>query len=178
MKKQTKDSLGALKKLVKQATDNIYERIRHADLVLQDLGWIEEYHDGSDIQAQDAIQSEFFPDLNGYITIGKLRAMYHCVPTDEWEELRYDIAAVEAVYDSQAIKDPPNRNRKSWKAEAEHAIEESDRLKRANEQLNDLNKRQEDELRSLRQQVAELTAQNERLRGRLEELEKFAKVAA
>lgn len=175
MKTATKQALSQLKKLVKEATNNVYARIRHADTVMQDTQWIEEVHDGSDLKAQDALQSEFFPDLNGYITLGKLRAMYHNVSEEEWKKNRFDIAAVEIVYESQAESGPKDpRERTSWKKEAEKLADEVERYKLAHKQSSELARKLQEEVEQLRAEVERLVLENSKLLGRLEQMEQFA----
>lgn len=156
----TKQALAELKKLAKDAAVVLYRRIELAALVLSDLDWIARTHDGSDLKAQDALQGEFFRDLSGYVTLGKLLAMYRHIPEDQWRGCRYDVAAVEVLYDDQAEPDQAERGKRTaWKALAE---ERGEALHEA-----------EAELVRLRKQVAELKTENERLRGRIEQLERL-----
>lgn len=146
----TKQALGELKTLVKSAKENLYRRIALAREVLGDLDWIATVHGGSDLRAQDALQSEFFPDLAGYVSLGKLILMQQHVPVETWQECRYDIAAVEVLYDQQRAADAgePKPARPSWKTIAEE--------------------------RAAR--ISELERELSRMQGRLEELEKFARL--
>jgi len=156
----TKQALTELKKLAREAADNLYRRIELAATVLKDLDWIAQIHDGSDLKAQDALESEFFRDLGGYVTLGKLIAMYRSVPKARWAELRYNVQAVEIVYDEQGT--PEKREigqRTAWKQIAE---ERGEQLEAANRQL-----------ASLQTQLADLTSENGRLHGRIEQLEKL-----
>jgi len=156
----TKQALAELKKLAASAADNLYRRIELAATVMQDLDWIASVHDGSDLKAQDALQSEFFKDLGGYVTLGKLIAMYRHVPATDWKECRYDVAAVEVLYDQQAAPDQKEtRNRKAWKAAAEELEQKLDVAERR--------------VASLQTKVDELTLENGRLRGRVEQLERL-----
>ena len=156
----TKQALAELKKLAASAADNLYRRIELAATVMQDLDWIASVHDGSDLKAQDALQSEFFRDIGGYVTLGKLIAMYRHVPAADWKECRYDVAAVEVLYDQQAAPDQKEtRNRKAWKAAAEELEQKLDVAERR--------------VASLQTKVDELTLDNERLRGQVEQLERL-----
>jgi len=122
----TKQSLAELKKLSREAADNLYRRLELAANVLADLDWIAEVYDGSDLKAQDALQSEFFADLGGFVTLGKLLAMYRGVPKSEWKECRYNVAAVEVAYDEQATEANSREKgkRTSWKKIAEERLEQ------------------------------------------------------
>ena len=156
----TKQALAELKKLAKQAKDTLYRRIALAEQVLSDLDWIAQAHGGSDIKAQDAIEDEFFGELGGDPSLGKLRAMYRQFPKAKWEELRYKIRAIEILYDEQG--EPQKREtgkRTAWKEIAE---ERGEKLEAA-----------ERKIASLQSQVTDLTSENERLRGRIEQLEKM-----
>ena len=128
----TKECLRELKALVATAKLNIYRRVELAMTVLSDLNWIAAEHSGSDLKACDALQSEFFPDLNGYIPLGKLMAMYRTVPEPRWGEVRYDIAAVEAIYDAEHEPVPAGERgrRTAWKKIAEERAEEISRLEK------------------------------------------------
>ena len=123
----TKSCLAELKRLVKAAKVNLYRRIELAATVLADLDWIAREHGGSELKAHDALQSEFFPDLGGYLSLGKLVQMFRCVPKAQWVEHRYDIAAVEAVYDEQrrATTLEEKGTRTSWKT---LAMERAERI--------------------------------------------------
>jgi len=156
---ETKKALMELKRLMSEATENVFRRIELADAVLSDLDWIATEHGGSDLKAQDAIQAEFFPDLNGYVSLGKLRAMYHNVPRVEWERCRFDIAAIEAVYDGQAEEQAARGPRTAWKEIAEERQETIDA--------------QAAELGKMRDEVGHLRDENARLHGRIEQLEKL-----
>lgn len=158
--KATKQALSELKKLAASAVDNLYRRIELAVQVLGDLDWIATEHGGSDLMAQDALQSEFFRDLGGFISLGKLCAMYRAVPAGEWKACRYDVAAVEAVYDGLAETEKKEvGKRTAWKAIAEERAEQLDE--------------QTAELLRLRSEVEKLRDENARLHGRIEQLEKL-----
>ena len=155
----TKQALMELKKLAATAADNLYRRIELAVNVLADLDWIAQVHGGSDLKAQDALQSEFFRDLGGFISLGKLCAMYRHVPASEWKACRYDVAAVEVTYDDQAATEKRETGKRTaWKAIAEERAEQIDQ--------------QTAEVLHLRGEVERLRDENARLHGRVEQLEK------
>jgi hypothetical protein len=118
----TKEALLELKALASQATDNLYRRIGLAVQVLADLDWIATEHAGNDLKAQDALQSEFFRDLGGFLSLGELCAMYRALPQERWAALRYNVAAVHVVYRKLAQPES-SRPRPSYKAVAEEVKE-------------------------------------------------------
>ena len=157
----TKEALAELKALVKQTREMLYRRIALADQVLTDLDWIAQVHGGSDLKAQDALESEFFPDLGGYVTLGKLRMMFRDVPKKTWAALKYRIQAVEIEYDNMAQPEKhETTKRTAWKQIAE---ERGDKLEQA-----------ERRVAALTTRVSELEAERGRLLGRIEQLEKMA----
>lgn len=168
----TKSCLSELKKLVKDAKANLYRRIELAAAVLSDLDWIAREHGGSELKAHDALQSEFFPDLGGYLSLGKLIQMFRTVAKAEWESCRYDIAAVEVVYDEQrrTVTTEEKGTRTSWKTLAAERAEEVDRLKAQVAQLMEANGKLREENTELRTGVARLEGAIEELRPRRREL--------
>lgn len=168
----TKTCLSELKRLVKDAKANLYRRIELASSVLNDLDWIAKEHGGSELKAHDALQSEFFPDLGGYLSLGKLVQMYRNVNKSQWAECRYDVAAVEVVYDEQRQKTTSEEKgtRTSWKALAAERADEIDRLKAQVAQLMEANGTLREENTELRASVARLEGAMEELRSQRREL--------
>jgi hypothetical protein len=110
------------------------------------------------LKAQDALQSEFFFDLGEYVTLGKLLAMYRSIPREQWEECRYNVAAVEVLYDGQADTEQREMGKRTaWKPLAEQRGEELEAAKAR--------------IASLEKEVEELRSANGRLHGRIEQLE-------
>ena len=168
----TKSCLSELKRLVKDAKTNLYRRIELAATVLVDLDWIAKEHGGSELKAHDALQAEFFPDLGGYLSLGKLVQMFRKVAKSQWEECRYDIAAVEVVYDDQRQQTTTEEKgtRTAWKALAAERAEEVDRLKAQVSQLMEANAKLREENTELRAKVARLEGAMDELRSQRREL--------
>lgn len=168
----TKSCLTELKRLVKDAKTNLYRRIELASNVLADLDWIAREHGGSELKAHDALQSEFFPDLGGYLSLGKLVQMFRNVAKSQWEECRYNIAAVEVVYDDQRRQTTTEEkgSRTSWKALAAERAEEIDRLKAQVTQLVESNGKLREENTDFRAKVARLEGAMDELRSQRREL--------
>jgi len=159
----TKTCLSELKRLVKEAKENIYRRCELASTVLNDLDWIASEHGGSELKAQDALAHEFFPDLNGYVSLGKLVLMFRNVSKAEWSECRYDIAAVEAVFDEQrGTTTEEVGKRTSWK---KLATERAERIKELESQI----ERFAIDNERLSAENADLHSRVSRLEGALEE---------
>lgn len=173
MKKRTTQLLAELRTLAGQASENLYRRIELAATVLSDLDWIANIHGGSDLKAQDALQDEYFADLGGYVTLGKLVLMFQKLPRDEWESCRWNVAAIEVLYDAQIRETSERGERTSWKAVAEERGKQLETVRRDLDGVHELSERQRSELDELRAKVQDLTIENANLRGRLEQLEKF-----
>lgn len=162
MKKRTTQLLAELRTLASQATDNLYRRIGLAAEVMGDLDWIASVHGGSDLKAADALQDEYFRDLGGYVSLGKLLAMYRKITQPQWAEVKYDVAAVEVLYDEQTTETHERGERTSWKKVAEERAGKIEDLERQVKQLIEANG-------TLHEEVTELRAKCARLEGRLEE---------
>lgn len=87
MKKRTTQLLAELRTLSAESTKNLYRRIELAATVMEDLDWIASTHGGSDLKAADALRDEYFRDLGGYVSLGKLIAMYKGFSPSEWEDV-------------------------------------------------------------------------------------------
>lgn len=155
----TKQALAELKSLSKAAADNLYRRLELSAKVMADLDWIAQVHGGSDLKAQDALQSEFFADLGGYVTLGTLLAMFRNVPKSEWATCRYNVAAVEVIYRDQANGVTKQGTRTAWKKIAEDRLEQ---LEAAEARIQ--------ELESI---VSEQAAKIARQGGQIEQLERL-----
>jgi len=167
-KRRTTQLLAQLKTLAESAMDNLYQRIGLASQVMSDLDWIASIFDGNDIKAYDTLTDEYFRDLGGYITLSKLIAMHNDVDESEWKALRYDIAAVEVVYDrkTKPTKEKGESVRTSWKKEYEKMVEKASELETQVSQLLDANS-------TLREENLELRASVARLEGRIEEMDRM-----
>lgn len=164
-KRRTPQMLAELKRLADEASDNLYKRIALADQVLDDVEWIAENFGGSDLKAADALASEYFRDLGGFISLGKLRAMYREITADEWKECRYNVAAVETLYDDRTKEEKQPSNRVAWKKLAEERAQRIADLEKQVKQLLEANG-------NLREENTELRAKVARLEGRLEEMDR------
>ncbi len=173
----TKQKLVELKKLAGVAGPNIYQRARIANEVLADKDWIAEQHEGDEFRAIAHLESEFFADLRGYITLGRLRELITAYSEERtWKELRYDLSALEAKHSEEHGEQPALRGqRTSWKAKAEQLSEQVDQLMRdraRDRQDVDNARASEDKMQA---RIRELENENANLLGRICELEKLLK---
>jgi hypothetical protein len=170
-KKRTSQLLAELKTLAAIAVKNLYQRIGLAAEVMGDLDWIAMIHGGSDLKAADALQDEYFRDLGGYVSLGKLILMYQKVDQTQWEEARYDVAAVEVIYDGLTRETHEKGERTSWKKVAEERGERLEDVERSVKQIEEVAEVRKTEVERLREEVERLKAENANLRGRIEELQ-------
>lgn len=168
LKKRTTQLLAELKTLAREAADNLYRRIELAAQVMRDLDWIAQTHGGSDLKAMDALQDEYFRDLGGFISLGKLILMYDNIAESQWQDCRYDVAAVEVEFDNLTREETETKEqgkKTAWKPIALERADEIDRLKKQIDQLVQANSELRDENTELRSDVA-------RLEGRIEEMDR------
>lgn len=176
-KRRTTQLLAELRTLAKEARENLYRRVGLAAQVMADLDWIAAVHGGSDIKAAEALRDEYFHDIGGYITLGKLIQIHAKMPREEWDALRCNIAAIEVEYDRQYGPQPTKRESTHWKPIAEEQEQRADKAEAELSGSRELLDRQRTELDGLRDRVRQLELENERLKGRIEQLER-SRIAA
>lgn len=170
--------LKRLRELVGQAKENNYERVSHAAALLNDSDFVTDRYGGDEGRARDEIQSAYFPDIGGLLSIGRLLEIFAYFPKrSEWEARNDDLrwlwlevekkkkAEREALADAEAKAQgkKPVRNRATLKETEElsqslHVARESARS--LSEELDDAKKR-----------IHELEIENAELRGRVKALE-------
>lgn len=156
MARSTNQNLKRLQTLADVADKNIFERIDLAAKVLADLDWVAENHENED-KARSWLESQFFNQLAGVFSLGKLFQIYEQFPDEkQWAEYRYDLPAMHSLWRERQSDDGGlTGTRTAWKPIAEE-------FKARCEEL-------ESENASLKLQVAELTHKNAVLEGRLAE---------
>ena len=171
-----KQILAELKRLATDARDNIYRRAELAALALDNQDWIVREYDGCERKARDALSLEYFPDLDGYVSLGKIVEVWRNFPKARWAEYRYNVAAVVAAYNKEhtAIDRHEKGTRTNWKSVAEARGLDLEHAQDTVKSLRACADQQLSEIEQLRQQIVELERENARLRGRIEELEKQA----
>lgn len=170
VKKRTSQLLAELKKLTDSAVDNLYRRIEIAATVMEDLDWIAQVHGGSDLKAADALKKDFFPDLDGFITLPKLIEMYKKIEREEWEACHYNVRAVEVIYEDRHWAKKEKGQRTAWKKLAE---ERGMRIAELEKRITELEEQIKQLLESnsqLRKENTELRAQVAHKEGRIEEM--------
>lgn len=94
MKAETKKAFLRLKKLAGEAKANVYERAGLAARVMADADWFVETHGGDTFKAAEAVMSEYFPDLSGWLTLESLIGMHRDIPHAKWESWKHNLAVI------------------------------------------------------------------------------------
>lgn len=156
----TKEKLVELKSLMATAGRNVFQRCKLATEILADQDWIAEACDGSELKAIELIEDQYFSDLRGFITVGRLRQLYQAYSEErEWAEFRYDLGAMEAKYREDHPADINRGERKSWKQVAEALQEEVERLKMELRNREEKNRDQERAIARLEIKIEQLESQ-------------------
>jgi hypothetical protein len=173
-KQSTSRILARLKVLMSEAGAKLYERIGLASQVMKDTDWIAKNFDGSDLKALDALGEYFTDVIGGTIHVGKLIAMYDRIPESAWEERKYNLPAVEDLFDAEETdQEPKARKRTSWKELAGNLQDQLDAISaksRVQGMETDSLKKENDNLRGENEQLREEVAT---LKGRIVELERL-----
>lgn len=149
MKSETKKLFARLKVLSSAAGTNVYERVSLAAQCMKDHDWIVELHQGDDFKAREALESEFFADLAGYVPLPLLLNILGAFPDEStWREYRYDLKAMQLQY------------------EASRAPASTPKIFRQRATLADLQAKDE-EITRLQKQLKKLRTENEKLKAEL-----------
>ena len=165
MKQRTTKLLAELKILADGARENIWKRISLAKEVLADHDWIATCHDGSDLKARDAIQDDFFYELNGTFTLGALLAIHEAYPREaDWKAVKYNLQAMRALWEEgrKKEKNPVDRKSPVPRKDFDELTQRLEQQVSRTESLAEENSR-------LREEIARLREENAVLRGRLME---------
>ena len=175
MKKRTRELLARMKKLAAEGKENLWERIKVAAELVADHDWIASDHNGDELRAKDAIQMEYFHELNGTYTLGVLLAIYAEFPDEStWQEYRYNLSAMRALWEEARVSDEESRTRTSIKkADYDKVVEDLEVAAARAKQTQELLEKRSQELSELIAQNRELERENAILRGRIEELERL-----
>lgn len=101
--RRTQRALGKMQQLAGQAGHLYCRRLRQAITVLDDDCWVASRFSGDKIAAVNYLQDRYFADLSGYITLQKLLRVYQGLPETAWQEYRYNIRALELLYDRPVL---------------------------------------------------------------------------
>jgi hypothetical protein len=154
-----KARLGAL---VRQAGVNYFERATLANELLQDKDWIAAALGGSDWKAVELLQAEFFHDLAGTIHLTDLiRLVQHWPDEKDWRAFGYHLGKM-----MKALK-PAHKPRTYRRPKLKEYEALLTRVKEVEYQRNTILSERD----KLLKRVAEVEKENDRLKGRVEELE-------
>lgn len=166
MNAETKKRFIRLKELAADAYSNIYERVKLASEVLKDSDWIIETYDGDSFVAREAVQSEYFADLGGYVKLPTLLNILDMFPTEEtWRHNRYDLRAMEIEYANaqKSNKEPKTGRKTATLAQLQEKDETIARLRAS--------------LKAEKEKVRRLEAENKQLKDEIESLHQVGKAA-
>jgi len=173
MLSETRSLLIRLKTLVQEAGNNYYERIKIATTILTDREWIAAEFGGKEEKACETLEHEYFHDLCGAMDIWSLLQIYRKFPEEaDWKKYDYHLTKLyEASKLPSAEKAAPRRHVK---------IKEFEKLEQEKKALQlELRHRtrelaQRDQtIASMEEKIVKLERENERLHGKVEELEKI-----
>jgi hypothetical protein len=174
MKRRTTQILAELKQLARDAEANLYRRIGLAAEALSDVDWLAASFGGCVDDACKALQDDYFRDLGGYVSLGKLLQMRRDVPEADWRSVGYDVAAVQVMHDDREIpggEDRKKPEKTAWKKMAADRLEEIESLKA---QL----KQQSARISELEAAVEAERVRSAKLEGQIEELRRHDRRAA
>lgn len=183
MPKSTNQLIAELKTLAGQGKKNIFRRVQLASQILADHDWIAS-KGWDEPQAREALQADYFSELGGYVSLGTLLEIYAKFPHEsDWEEYNYNIRAMELLWrQNENDANQQSQERTKWKAKAEYLDNEVKEMKyeisRKNSMVDALEKEIVElngKISSLLDENRQLREENAGLRGRLEELERFAR---
>lgn len=169
------EMLARLKELADQAGRNYYERIKLADSLLQDRAWLQASFASDDYKAAEYLEAECFHDLSGSMTVWQLLHIYRKFPDEsEWRKRKWNLRTLYDLCKPKA--EGKGSKRRAIKVAEYEALEQ--RHKEAEyrvKQLGKENAAKDSQLESLQRRVRDLETDNNRLKGRVEELERIVK---
>ncbi len=174
----TTQKLAELKKLTRSAAVNLYRRLQLCAEVLSDLDWMARTFDGDVDVAEKALEDQYFPDIAGYLKLSTAVAIYRKFPDEvTWKQHHYVLNVMQGLYQDSLTTDDEDedvrtRQTKSWKVEAEKENELRVAAETRLKSVVDTVSEQRDEIHQLKARIEELTAENNHLRGRIEEMER------
>ena len=158
-----------LRRLSKEAGANVYERCHLAAELLADKAWIDSEHGGDDFAALEAIEDDFFHDLAVPLT-DLVRLTQHFPDEKDWAARHYNLRKMLAALKVGGNAERPAARRATLK-EVEDLRDKVKRFEAANKNLDRSYLAAQNELAQARERIGKLEKENERLKGRVEELE-------
>lgn len=167
-----KSMLAKLKTLANCAGETLHERVRLASAINADREWLEEACNGDEYQAAEILAEHFQDVCHGRLNMLSLLNLYNKMPDlKDWRKYRFNVMA---MLDAIAINEdrvPSDRRRATIKdiEERDDKIKELEyHVTRDKQELGD----KVAEIEKLRVRIGELSEENARLRGRIEQMEK------
>lgn len=175
MRKATKDKITKLREMAGKAGSSVLERLTLVESLLKDADYLALY--GDDLaKAEASASNEFFPDLDGWVGLGRLVDVVRRFPDEgTWKEYRYNLRAMVDLFDQQRDDERPERPiRRTVKvADFEDLQTEKADVEYALKREREASRQKDCEAAELRRQLVERDREIERLRGRIEELERI-----
>lgn len=148
-----------LKRLAKAVRENIFEMLRIACELIDDHAYVDEF--GGEPKLLDHLEAEEFAHFGGVPKLAAMIRAFRANPKKAtWAEYRFN---VQAMIDLATPEKQTQQSRTDWKAKA---LELELTVEAQAAQLASIG--------SLNAQIEELKAENNRLRGRIEQMERRA----
>lgn len=168
----TSDRIIILKRLIGEAGRNYYQRVENAVALLDDIQWIEAEYNGDKYKAAESLQSEFFHDIIGALSIWDLLQIFRKFPNEsQWRGHQWNLTY---LYQASIPRQDKNFKSKPLIKTSEHK-EVKKQLEEKTQQVVNLQrmvKSKEEIIADLQREVQRLTAENTKMRRRLDVLER------
>ncbi len=162
---KTSEKLNRLKILVHEAGNNCYERIKLASEILADQEWVLEAFRGDTFKAADMLETSFFHDLCGMLSIYELMHIYQKFPDKtEWQKHKWNLRVLHDLC-KEAVKARGGKPRVHVKQSEFNALKEK------YEEAANLLKQERKMVARLQEQVNSLCQENLFLEEKVKELE-------
>lgn len=160
--------LRRLKQLAAEAHENLYERLQLASQLLATHTWLSAKFSGSATLATEHLQTAYFNDLGGYITLHKMLEIFRTFSREQWEYYRFDLRAMEVIFDQPKLLTSPATPQDADAAKRRVA-EMSYYVRYESDNLSPIEERTR-----LQRRLEELKAECDRIKLRLRELRRVA----
>jgi len=166
-------ALARLATLSEDAGTNYYERIQLADQLMQDRNWLATNFKSDDYAAAEMLETKYFHDLSGSMTVWMLLHIYRKFPNQaDWKAQKYHLRTLYAMCKPPANTSPTVK--RTIKVADYEKVEQQ--VKETKFQLQQKTKAlevRESELEILKKKVTRLERENAELHGRVNELERI-----
>ncbi len=164
--------LAKLAELTDLAGANYYQRISIANELMQDREWIVAECKGDDYHAAAILETKYFHDLSGSMTIWMLLTIFRKYPEESsWKAAKYNLRH---LY-SKCKPAPADRAAPVHikKADFQKVEQEAKEYKFEAQKLKKEVVAKESEVETLQKRVQQLESENIRLKGRIDSLERI-----